>query len=80
MADQAFAKGGEVQHKSGGPRMVVAGFDLYGMGVTEKSFKCRWFGDNNQLQEAYFAPEELKAAPAGRSTPKMRFVTTRKGF
>ena len=62
MADQKFESGAEVQLKSGGPRMTVVDYDVYGMGETEKKYKCQWFDDKNKLTEGYFTEAALKPA------------------
>lgn len=80
MVDHEFANGNEVRHKSGGPRMVVVAYDHHGVTTSEKTYKCRWFNDKNQVQEACFTQGELKSATATSAAPRMRFVTTRKGF
>ena len=80
MAEQTFAVGTEVLHKSGGPRMIVAGYGGYGMAATHDTYKCRWFNEKTQVQEETFLPEELKLAPPPQRTSKVHYATTRKGF
>jgi uncharacterized protein YodC (DUF2158 family) len=62
MTGQAFANGTTVRLKSGGPLMTVAGYDVYEQFATEKKYKCRWFGEKNQLNEKNFIEAELEAA------------------
>lgn len=63
MAERQFEDGAEVLHKSGGPRMVVAGFGRYGMAATKDTYKCRWFDSKGEMHEDTFTEAELKAAP-----------------
>ena len=58
MADQ-FKTGQVVQLKSGGPKMTVLGYDVYGMGETEKKYKCTWFDEKHQLVEGYLPEAAL---------------------
>jgi uncharacterized protein YodC (DUF2158 family) len=60
MADQ-FKTGEVVQLKSGGPKMTVLGYDVYGMGETEKKYKCTWFDDKHQLVEGYLTHAALNS-------------------
>ena len=80
MSEQTFAVGTEVFHKSGGPRMVVAGFGRYGMAATQETYKCRWFNEKNQVQEDTFLPEELKPAPEPQRGSRIRYATSSKGL
>lgn len=56
---EAFKAGDVVRLKSGGPRMTVVNYDLYGMAATEKSYLCRWFDDKNKKSEDTFTEAEL---------------------
>lgn len=45
-ADQKFKIGDEVPHKSGGPRMVVKGYD-------GEEVICEWFNKNTPYEKAF---------------------------
>jgi uncharacterized protein YodC (DUF2158 family) len=51
-----FKKGDAVQHKSGGPKMIVVGF-LSVQG--EDTVECEWF-EGNKPETKHFTPEALK--------------------
>ena len=56
MVDQKFKIGDEVQHKSGGPKMVVIAYDPPdGEHVT-----CEWFDIKRMPQEKSFHQDALK--------------------
>jgi uncharacterized protein YodC (DUF2158 family) len=61
-----------VRLKSGGPKMTVAGYDLYGLGATEKTYLCRWFDEKNKPMERTFSEAELEDASG--SDVAVRFV------
>jgi uncharacterized protein YodC (DUF2158 family) len=59
MAEQKFPSGAVVKLKSGGPRMTVMGYDVYGYDSIEKRYLCRWFGEKNKVEEGHFTEESL---------------------
>lgn len=46
MAEQKFKIGDQVQHKSGGPKMVVKGYD-------GDEVVCEWFDKNTPVEKAF---------------------------
>lgn len=62
--NQKFKIADEVQHKSGGPKMVVKGYD-------GEEVICEWF-DKNTPHEKAFHQDTLKNYQA----PQIRFTST----
>lgn len=52
MAEE-LKEGDVVQLKSGGPRMTIAGIDVYGMGSTKKKANCVWFEGAKKLESLF---------------------------
>jgi len=62
MAD-AFKHGDIVRLKSGGPKMTLVEYGVWGLGEEERKAKCRWFDTKNQHPlEAVFFDHELELA------------------
>jgi uncharacterized protein YodC (DUF2158 family) len=59
-----FNSGDVVRLMSGGPRMTVVNYGLYGMGATKESYLCKWFDDKNKVVENTFLEAELELVPA----------------
>jgi uncharacterized protein YodC (DUF2158 family) len=61
MIEQKFKIGDEVQHKSGGPKMVVKGYEP----KDGEEVLCEWF-DKNTPHEKAFHQDTLKKYEAPR--------------
>jgi uncharacterized protein YodC (DUF2158 family) len=56
MAEQKFKVGDEVVHKSGGPKMVVKGYEP----KDGEEVLCEWFDKEHHVNEKAFHQETLK--------------------
>jgi uncharacterized protein YodC (DUF2158 family) len=71
-----FKAGDVVRLRSGGPKMTVVEYGVFGLGETERTCLCRWFDDKHQVTERSFSDPELElivapaaGAPGGPSGP-----------
>lgn len=56
MTDEQFKLGDAVQHKSGGPKMIVC----YITNKQHASHQCEWFDNAGKLQHGMFHPDVLE--------------------
>lgn len=77
---QQYNPGDVVQLRSGGPKMTVVGYDLYGMAATEKTYLCRWFDEKKNLTEKTFSEAELMVPVSPLASPVTSTGAIRKEF
>jgi uncharacterized protein YodC (DUF2158 family) len=70
MSEQKFADGAVVRLKSGGPKMTVIDYGVYGYGGSE-SYKCTWFDDKNKRITETFTEAELELVPTSGGPVKL---------